>query len=1003
MLASSSQNPHVVVRLAETVSAHARLEIQNAGITLLDYLGSGAYFARLEETRYDPARIAALPVLTAEPIQPSQKLHPLLAAGQVPTWAQVAATPQADPFVGAYVLFHRDVSARRDGAAVLARYQADVRVALDSINALVVELPFSAIFELAGEDAVQWIEPALPRFSTTNVENRALTQADVAQSPPYNLDGAGVTVLVYDGGTARASHNDFSGRLTVLDASGMLNHSTHVAGTIGGDGSAGGGLQRGMAPGVELLSAGFQWDNRGTFLYTNPGDIESDYTDAIALGADIANNSIGTNTATNGFPCEITGDYGITSSVIDAIVRGSLSADGSPFRVIWANGNERQTTRCGDTYATTAPPAGAKNHITVGALNADSDDMTFFSSWGPVDDGRLKPDLSAPGCQVGGDGGVTSPGSASDTAYSVLCGTSMASPTVSGLCALILQDYRAQFPGSPDPRNSTLKALLAHTAIDRGNAGPDYQFGYGSVRVRRAVDFLRLAQFVETEVVNGDAVEFRVEVAPGDAELKLMLAWDDFPGTPNVSPALVNDLDLVAVSPGGATHLPWTLDPANPAVPAVRTQADHLNNIEQVLVDNPAPGTWTVRVVGFDVPEGPQAFSLTSSGPLTETGLRIRFPAGVPSVLAPGIAATFDVSITSDTENIVAGSETLHARYDGGAFLSIPLIALGGGAYSATLPPPVCGAAPEFFVSAAGDLSGTISAPATSPFSAVVQTVNTSFADDFESEMGWSAGQPGDTASRGVWNRMDPEGTAAQPEDDHSSAGTQCFVTDGVAGGSLGAFDVDGGFTTLLSPRIDLSTQSDPDISYWRWFSNNQGASPSTDVFQIDISDDDGATWTSVETVGPDFDNAGGWIFHTFRVTDFAALTSRMRMRFIAADEGSGSIVEAALDDFQVVEVGCDTVLNDCNGNGIVDADDIASGRSADANGDGVPDECAPPNDCPADLNGDRVVDLSDLSILLSNFGRTGVDPADGDIDGDNDVDLADLSVLLAAFGMTCP
>src|SRR5262249_3900352 len=160
------------------------------------------------------------------------------------------------------------------------------------------------------------------------------------------------------------------------------------------------------------------------------------YDEAInSFGADISNNSIGSNTVLY-WPCDIQGNYGVTDQLIDSIVRGSL---GAPFRVIWAAGNERQDPRgdlegFGQNYKI-PPPAGAKNHITVGAVNSDDDSMTWFSSWGPTDDGRLKPDLVGPGAQNNDDHGVTSCSWLDDTAYSVHYGTSMACPTVCGAVA----------------------------------------------------------------------------------------------------------------------------------------------------------------------------------------------------------------------------------------------------------------------------------------------------------------------------------------------------------------------------------------------------------------------------------------------------------------------------------------------------------------------------------------------------------------------------------------
>lgn len=625
---------HFVLQLDRPVTDADRAALAGAGVTLLAYLSDNAFFAAVDGQRLDRAAFAATTaIFDVRPIEREWKLHPMFVAGEIPAWAIVeqdknapsdpdllppvkedAAVPATNPVIGAYVLFHPDVPRQAASDAVL-RYGARIRHAIVSLNALVVEIPYAAVHRLADEDAVQWIEPPLPRMSEVNAENRALTGANIAQAPPYSLSGAGVTALVYDGGSALASHQDLTGRTTVIDNSSLSNHSTHVSGTVAGNGAASSGANRGMAPGASVVSAGFQYDGSGIFLYTNPGDIEADYGNAINnFGADIANNSIGTNTETNGFDCAIQGNYGLTDSIIDAIVRGSVSG-GTPFRIVWAGGNERQGNRCdvegyGDYYST-APPAGAKNHVCVGALNANDDSMTTFSSWGPVDDGRLKPDITAPGCQNGGDNGVTS--CSSSGGYTVMCGTSMASPTVCGLGALLLEDFRAHYPGAPDFRNSTLKAVLAHTAVDLGNPGPDYQFGYGSVRIQPAIELMRAGNFLESSVSQGESFNAVVIVSPTDTQLKVTLAWDDPPGTPNVNPALVNNLDLMVFDAANNQYYPWTLDHLNPSANAVRTQPDGKNNIEQIVIDAPAPGGYRLVVAGTSVPQGPQPFSIAVS------------------------------------------------------------------------------------------------------------------------------------------------------------------------------------------------------------------------------------------------------------------------------------------------------------------------------------------------------------------------------------------------------
>lgn len=994
---------HFIAQLHAPLTDATRALLGNAGVELLAPLGGNAFFASLAPGADTQALVQTGLLAAVGPITPDVKVHPFLWSGQIPEWATVDLDDQGTPKIGVYILLHGDVQlAEADG--MLTGASGVVRDWLYTVNGVVAELPVTQVVTLASDDRVQWIEPALPQLSETNAENRAITGANIVQAAPYNLNGAGVTVMVYDGGIARASHVDFNGRLSTHDNSGLSGHATHVSGTIGGSGTANAN-NRGMAPGVNIVSFGFQYNGTGIFLYTNPGDIEADYGNAINnLGADISNNSIGTNTETNGFPCSIQGDYGVTDQVIDSIVRGSL---GTPFRVVWANGNERQGSNCdiegfGDYYST-APPATAKNHLTVGALNANNDSMTSFSSWGPTDDGRLKPDVSAPGCQSGGDNGVTSCTSSSDTAYSVSCGTSMASPTVCGLAALLLQDYRAHFPG-PDPRNSTLRAFFAHNAVDLGNVGPDYQFGYGSVRIQPTIDFVRQGFFYEDSIGQGGTATYQVNVAPGTPSLKITIAWDDPPGTPNVVPSLINDLDVRAISPGNVTHFPWTLNPANPGAPAVQTVRNSRDNIEQVFVSNPQAGLWTIEVVGFNVPQGPQVFSICGGPNLAAKGLRINLPGGSVNNFAPGVGESLAVQIQVAGESLVPGSPQLHFRYDGGAYQSMPLTSLGGENYTVNLPPPVCGATPEYYVSAEGSDSGVVTNPNGAPtnaYSAIVGGTVVLVSDEMETNAGWTVGAPGDTATTGIWNRMDPQPTIAQPGDDHTPApGVACWVTDGNAGSGDGAFDVDGGATTLTSPTYNLGSSPEARISYWRWYSNSAGGAPNADIFRVQMSNNNGASFTAVETVGPSGPGtSGGWINYTFRAADILPVTAQMRLRFIAEDAATGSLIEAAIDDLLITEFQCSAVLDDCNGNGIVDSDDIASGRSIDSNGNGVPDECDPSDPCPEDCTGDGERDQADLALLLSCYNGGPC----CDITGDGVTDQADLAALLAAYNSSCP
>ena len=353
--------------------------------------------------------------------------------------------------------------------------------------------------------------------------------------------------------------------------------------------------------------------------------------------------------------------------------------------------------------------------------------------------------------------------------------------------------------------------------------------------------------------------------------------------------------------------------------------------------------------------------------------LQFEYPDGLPAVVPAGQTTDIAVTINDVSATYQTGTATLYTQIDGaGDFSATPLTPAGGNSFIATLPAAPCGSTIAYYFQAQTTDGATVTDPYDAPwthYQTTAQEINIVFADDMETDQGWTVGAPGDDATTGVWNRMDPQPTAAQPGDDHSAAGTMCWVTDGRAGSGLGSYDVDNGQTTLTTPALDLSATTDPVISYWRWYSNDQGNAPHADVFVVDISDDGGSTWTNVETVGPGgAETSGGWYYHEFHVVDFVSPSAAVKLRFIASDEGDGSIVEAALDDFRVEEVGCSQP------------------------------------ECPGDFNGDGSRDLGDLSVMLANYPTaSGASYEMGDMDGDGDIDLADLSALLAVYGVPCP
>jgi uncharacterized repeat protein (TIGR01451 family) len=618
VLAQAGGRTHVLLQMDHIPTPEERAALAAQGVELQVYVPQQAWIASVSTAEL--TTVAALPGMRwVGEWGVSDKLSPRLQAGDFPEW-----TVHETGRVQVIVLLHTDVSLA-EGEALAIAHDGIVAGDIDTPRALTVWMMPDNLPGLAAEEGVLWIEESPPPLTPTNDDARRTLGVDVLHAAPYNLDGSGVKIFVFDGGRVD-DHLGLSGRLTYVDGSSFSDHATHVAGTAAGSGAGSpvGRDLKGVAPGATVFSAGYQQTNGTVLFWDNAGDIQSDYAAArISHGVDLANNSIGSNVASNNYDCNLEGDYGVTSSLLDGIVRGDNAAVSSPYIAMWANGNERTgglftQGRCGSNYRTTAPPSCAKNPIHVAATNSDGDSMTNFSSWGPCDDGRLKPIVSGPGCESGRVSGETFINSTlpGDTYGDMrFCGTSMATPAVAGVTSLAIQAYR-QTIGNPSarPSNALVKAWLIHTTRDLGNDGPDYVYGYGEVDAVSAIDLVESPSSYTTDSVSqGGTDTYTYQVPSGASELKVTLAWDDYAAAPFVANAVVNNLNLEVVSPGGSTYYPFSLDPDNPHLPATASGPNPRDNQEQVIVSDPTPGTWTIRVRGASVPHAPQSYALVYS------------------------------------------------------------------------------------------------------------------------------------------------------------------------------------------------------------------------------------------------------------------------------------------------------------------------------------------------------------------------------------------------------
>ncbi len=248
----------------------------------------------------------------------------------------------------------------------------------------------------------------------------------------------------------------------------------------------------------------------------------------------------------------------------------------------------------------------------------------------------------------------------------------------------------------------------------------------------------------------------------------------------------------------------------------------------------------------------------------------------------------------------IAGSARLHYRVDGGSWTTALPTQTSPNRYVAVIPAQACGAEVQYYVSAQ-ELSGqTLYDPdPDQPRRAFpVTEVTTVFSDSGESADGWTVS--GD-ALDGHWEQGVPAGGGdrGDPPSDFDGSGS-CWLT----GNRYGNSDVDDGFTSLVSPIIDVSG-SDAMIHYARWYSNSTGASPYADTMFVHVSVDSGSTWTEVEAVGPVEQANGGWFTHSFWLSEFVQPSGGLRLRFDVSDYGEPSIVEAGLDAIRVERYAC--------------------------------------------------------------------------------------------------
>ncbi|MCJ7692450.1 MAG: S8 family serine peptidase [Sedimentisphaerales bacterium] len=540
------------------------------------------------------------------------------------------------------------------------------------------------IFELMAIDDYR-----IYTYKTCNINAAISIGADlIRNTPPYDLNGTGLTAGLWDGGAARDTHQEFGARINIIDSVSYSDHSTHVAGTIAAAGIVTGAL--GMAPNALIDS--YEWNSDASEMASRamtyphePGTIQiSNHSYGFIIGWE---NSF--------LPPRWYGIWGQREDALfgmyntDTADWDSLCYNAPYFLPFKAAGNDRSDNAPteGQTFAFYDPPppkwqtktydpctdpyddgydnggfdtimtvGNAKNIMTIGAVDdavlAGLRDpqraaMSVFSGWGPTDDGRIKPDIVTNGI------GLYSPTAASDATYASYSGTSMASPGAAGAAILLTEYYNRLFPADA-MRASTIKALLIHTADDLGNPGPDYKFGFGLLNALAAAnliadqnDFSDADIIVENLLDDVDSIHTYQFQWDRVSPIRATLCWTDPPAAPleeldNPSPRLINDLDLRVIDPYGGVFYPYVLNPASPN--DIATTADNvLDNVEQIEIPFPnLVGTYTLSVTcKGTLTNSQQYYSLILTG-------RLNDPSILPDFNRDGLFNLIDLKILAD-------------------------------------------------------------------------------------------------------------------------------------------------------------------------------------------------------------------------------------------------------------------------------------------------------------------------------------------------------------------
>ncbi len=582
------------IHFSKTLTASERSEATTLGMEVLGYIYPATYLVMLPEN-IDFQQFEKFAPQSIVPLKPEWKMAKSLREPPYGAWAlhgdwidvNLQVYPNLSiPAAAAMCL--------ENGMVVLKQGNQNGFI---QVRILKDELPV-----LAALSFIQFMELVPPPGEKEDTRGRSLHRSnllDVESPLGKKYNGDGVRTLVRDDGQL-GPHIDFQGRLynQAIGAPTAGTHGDGVGGIIGGAGNLD-PSKKGMASGADVFTLDyindFQDQTLGLHLTEDVTITNSSYSDGCNVG------------------------YTLATQTVDQ----QLYEHQTLMHVFSAGNSNGQDCNYGAGAQWGNITGGhkmAKNAIATANLLPNAL-LDATSSRGPAYDGRLKPDIAANGTNHFS----TNP----NNEYQEFGGTSGAAPGIAGCLAQLTQAYKTMH-GGQEPINALLKAAILNTANDLGNVGPDFQFGWGHINTWRALSLLEQNRHQTAQVDQGAETTHTVQIPNGTRQAKIMIVWADPPTDPGAERALLNDLDLRVVSPNGtSTYLPWKLDPT-PDPDLLNTPAgngrDSLNNVEQVAINDPAAGAYTVYINGTDVPLGPQEYHLVWE--FLSDDIKITYPSG---------------------------------------------------------------------------------------------------------------------------------------------------------------------------------------------------------------------------------------------------------------------------------------------------------------------------------------------------------------------------------------